>query len=395
MAVAPEAAPAATLPAPAETAEELFEEHSGWLYGYCLRILRSPEEAEDAVQTTYLNACRSLQRGTRPRVGSAWLLHIARNVCFARARSLGRRTKVELTQDTVVLQETVSAAPTGLPDELIGLTEALERLPARQREAILLREWQGLSYSEVAERLGLTQSAVETLIFRARRSLAEELREPGKPRRRTALHSLDLGGLVAALKGIFAGGAGVKTVAALTVVAATTTVVATDPAGILRDRQERPAPPAAAVRPAPAATGAARAGAGSSVSHVAADIAVLRTLAVVPDAPWAAAETTAGDTAEKAKPGGASEQALADARGAKKGKGQAKGPGGNGKGKALGLAKKAPVPKGSKARPHGTGKPDSPGQSASRPQPKGKANGLADKADKTGKADRADTAAKN
>ena len=49
MAAAPEVQPP---PAASETAEQLFQEHSGWIYGYCLRILRSPEEAEDALQTT-------------------------------------------------------------------------------------------------------------------------------------------------------------------------------------------------------------------------------------------------------------------------------------------------------------------------------------------------------
>ena len=70
MAAAPEVQPP---PAASETAEQLFQEHSGWIYGYCLRILRSPEEAEDALQPNYLNACRSLNQGTRPRAGSAWL----------------------------------------------------------------------------------------------------------------------------------------------------------------------------------------------------------------------------------------------------------------------------------------------------------------------------------
>ena len=221
--------------AASDTAEQLFHEHSGWIYGYCLRILRSPEEAEDALQTTYLNACRSLNEGTQPRAGSAWLLRIAQNVCFARLRASGRRGRLERIQDIAVLEETV-AAPDRAEDELIGLTDALVAMPEQQRTAILLREWQGLSYGEVGEELGLTQSAVETLIFRARRSLAAGLESPPKRRRLRSLHAFDLGGLLAALKG-FVAGAGVKTVAALTVVAATTaTVAATDPAHVWRDR---------------------------------------------------------------------------------------------------------------------------------------------------------------
>lgn len=219
-------------PGAAKTAEHLFQEHSGWIYGYCLRVLRSPEEAEDALQTTYLNACRSLNEGTRPQAGSAWLLRIAQNVCRTRLRSSGRRGKVERPQDITVLEETI-AAPERPDEELMGLVAALESLPQRQRTAILLREWQGLSYREVARELRVTQASVETLIFRARRSLAAALEQQrAQPGRR--LYALDFGSLLAAVKGFFAGGAGVKVVATTLAVATATTatVAATDPAGV-------------------------------------------------------------------------------------------------------------------------------------------------------------------
>ena len=229
MAVAQEASSAVRLePSASEAAERLFQQHSGWIYGYCLRHLRSPEEAEDALQATYLNACRSLKDGFVPRAGSAWLLRVAHNVCITRLRSSGRRARLEWVQDSEVLEETV-AAPERTAVELIGLPEALATLPEQQRRAILLREWQGLSYREVADELGLTQSAVETLIFRARRSLAAALEYPDA-RRPRALHGLNLGGLGAALKSLLAGGVGVKA-AATVAVAATATVVALDPVG--------------------------------------------------------------------------------------------------------------------------------------------------------------------
>ena len=229
MTVAQEASGAGLSPTVSRAAEQLFHEHSGWLYGYCLRLLRSPEEAEDAVQATYLNACRSLGNGTRPRAGSAWLLHIARNVCFTRIRSARRREGVERIGDITVLEETV-AAPDRSFDSLVGLTDALLALPERQREAILLREWQGMSHGEIADRLDISHSAAETLIFRARRSLADALENPGKRSRFRALHVLDVAVLLGPLKGLLAGAAGVKAATAVTVAALTTvTVVATDP----------------------------------------------------------------------------------------------------------------------------------------------------------------------
>jgi RNA polymerase sigma factor (sigma-70 family) len=251
MTVAQEASGAALVPAVSETAERLFQEHSGWIYGYCLRSLRSPEEAEDALQATYLNACRSLNAGVRPSASSAWLLRIAQNVCLTRLRSTGRRDRLEYVQDVAVIEETVPA-PERPAEELIGLTGALASLPDRQRHAILLREWQGLSHREVAHRLGLTRAAAETLIFRARRSLADALENPGARERRRGLRALDLGGLVTAVKSLLVGGAGAKTVAAVTVVAATTvTLGATDPAGVWRATHEPVATKAAkpAVRP--------------------------------------------------------------------------------------------------------------------------------------------------
>lgn len=247
MTVAQEATPSGLSPTVSRTAEQLFHEHSGWLYGYCLRLLRSPEEAEDAVQATYLNACKSLGQGTRPRAGSAWLLHIARNICFTRLRSARRRDGVERVGDIAVLEETV-AAPDHAHDSLVGLTDALLSLPERQREAILLREWQGLSHGEVAARLGITHSAAETLIFRARRSLADALENPGKRSRFRALHVLDLAALLGPLKGLLAGGVSVKAAAtAVTVAALTTTVtvVTSDPPGFLESER---APAAASAR---------------------------------------------------------------------------------------------------------------------------------------------------
>jgi RNA polymerase sigma factor (sigma-70 family) len=239
MAVAQEASSAVRLePAASEAAERLFQQHSGWIYGYCLRLLRSPEEAEDAVQATYLNACRSLKGGFEPRADSAWLLTVAHNVCITRLRSSGRRARLERPQDAGVLEETVPA-PDRRADELIGLPEALAALPDQQRQAILLREWQGLSYREVATKLRLTQSAVETLIFRARRSLAAALEDPAG-RRPQALRGFSLGGLGTGLKSLLGGSAGVK-LAALAAVAATATVVAADPVGWHRPAAAEPA----------------------------------------------------------------------------------------------------------------------------------------------------------
>ena len=207
-----------------QLAEELFNEHHRRIYLYCLRQLGSPEEADDAVQATYLNACRSLKDGFEPEAAQAWLFKVAHNVCLTRQRSSYRRARVERPHDLQAVQDTI-AAPEASGDELFGLDEALAGLPDQQRNAILLREWQGLSYREVATKLGVTQAAVETLIFRARRSLANSLEKPVKARRRV-MHSLNAGALLSSLKTLIIGNVAASVATAVAVAASATALTA-------------------------------------------------------------------------------------------------------------------------------------------------------------------------
>jgi RNA polymerase sigma factor (sigma-70 family) len=209
-----------------DRAEELFHEHSRRIYAYCLRQLGSPEEAEDALQATYLNACRSLLSGFEPQIAQAWLFKVAHNVCLTKQRSTWRRRRIERPGDFQEIEDLI-AAPQNHEDELLGIDDALAALPEQQRRAILLREWQGLSYREVATEMGITQGAVETLIFRARRGLAAALEAPeaAKPKRARFAHAFDGGAaLLASLKSSLSG-----SVAASLAVAASATVIATGP----------------------------------------------------------------------------------------------------------------------------------------------------------------------
>ena len=208
----------------ADAARALYERHAGQLYGFCLHRLGSREEAEDALQTTFLNAFRGLRRGVVPEAEAAWLFKIAENVCLTRRRSVWRRGRVESPSDMQVLQDVTPARQTDGSDELIPLSEALAAMPDSQRRAILLREWQGLSYKEISDEMDVSQSAVETLIFRARRSLANALETPWESRcasGQAGRRAFDLGSLLAGLKGLFAGATAAKV--AVVAVAATGT----------------------------------------------------------------------------------------------------------------------------------------------------------------------------
>jgi RNA polymerase sigma factor (sigma-70 family) len=251
--------------APEATAtQDLYERYGGQIFGFCMHRLGNREEAEDAVQQTFLNAFRGLQRGVVPELESAWLFKIAENVCLTRRRSSSRRGKVETPGDLQALQDFVAAPQRMGTDELIQLQDALAGMPPTQRRAILLREWQGLSYREIADEMELTQPAVETLIFRARRSLAEGLERAPQPKSlvRRLRTALDLGSLLGSLQGLFAGAAAVKalvTTAAVVGVAGAVVVAAPEPRGAERSRAplpavaERPAVAAAASAPVAAA----------------------------------------------------------------------------------------------------------------------------------------------
>lgn len=225
----------------ADLTRSLYERHANQIFRYCLHQLGSREEAEDAVQSTFLNAFRGIKRGVVPELEAAWLFKIAHNVCLSRRRSAWRRGRVESPTDFDLVEE-LMPAPARRADELIGLQDVLEQMPDAQRRAILLREWQGLSYREIADELELSQAAVETLIFRARRSLAAGLEEAAVPPRRRIARALDWGNLVAGLKSFLLGGSVAAKVAATVAVVGATTVAATSP--IVQHRAHRTPPPA-------------------------------------------------------------------------------------------------------------------------------------------------------
>jgi RNA polymerase sigma factor (sigma-70 family) len=232
-------------------ARELYERHARRVLAYCRSRLRRLEDAEDAVQTTFLHAVRNLRRGDTPAHDLAWLLGIARNVCLSRVETAGRRGRLELVCDPVDLERT-EALP-GRRDELIGLEDALARLPEQQRRAVLLRDWRGLSYEEVASQLGVSLANAETLIFRGRRELAALLQEQPSATRRRLASLGNLGSLVSWAKAGFGGAAAAsKLAAAAAVVAVTGAGIATGTGVIGSERPTATPPKTARVVPASA-----------------------------------------------------------------------------------------------------------------------------------------------
>ena len=150
--------------------DALYRRHGTEVYRYAYAVLGNHADAEDVTQTTFLNAYRALEQGLHPRKPSNWLLTIASNAIKQRFRQEQARPR------TVELDERIAGRDVDEDGPSVGeLLTALSKIPPQQRQAIVLREFEGRSYAEIAEILAVTTSALETLLFRARRSLSEEL----------------------------------------------------------------------------------------------------------------------------------------------------------------------------------------------------------------------------
>jgi RNA polymerase sigma factor (sigma-70 family) len=176
--------------------EILYRRYVKDVYHYALALLRNPADAEDVTQTTFLNAYRAYQRGIEIEKPHNWLIKIAHNVARTRYARASRRVKEVPLEDHV---EQLAVPESEQPD-VVGVLHALGRLPFNQRAALAMRELEGRSYTEIADTIGVSVSAVETLIFRARKSLRLKT---------SALRSLAAVPLPSSLTQFFAGGGGV------------------------------------------------------------------------------------------------------------------------------------------------------------------------------------------
>jgi len=150
----------------------LFERQKGPLYTFCLRMLGDPDRANDAFQDTFARVVQYRASYQSAKIFRGWLFTIARNVCYA---AYGRDWKFESLDD-------LDGEQIGVPiDNDIDVTErellaeALGRLSAPLREALLLYEYEGFSYEEIATMTGGSLSAIKVRIHRARKLLREML----------------------------------------------------------------------------------------------------------------------------------------------------------------------------------------------------------------------------
>jgi RNA polymerase sigma factor (sigma-70 family) len=152
--------------------DRLYRRHAAPVYRYAFAVLGNHADAEDVTQQTFLNAYRAIAQGTKPRKPENWLLRIAHNEVRRHFRSInGKPHEVELDE------RLPHSAPEESEPSLADVLRALQQLSPIQRSALVMREFEGRSYAEIAELMNMTQSALEAQIFRARRALAEQLEE--------------------------------------------------------------------------------------------------------------------------------------------------------------------------------------------------------------------------
>jgi RNA polymerase sigma factor (sigma-70 family) len=147
--------------------EALFDRHHRGVLGFCRHMLGSVEEAEDAVQHTFLAAYRQLVGSDKQVHLRPWLYTIARNRCLTALRTRGRQAMGELADPPTEHL----AAEVERRHELRDLLRDVAGLPEDQRAALVLAELGDMSHDDIADVLGCRRDKVKALVFQARSSL--------------------------------------------------------------------------------------------------------------------------------------------------------------------------------------------------------------------------------
>ena len=140
---------------------ELFERYRERVYGFFRRRLREPSRAEELAQETFLAILKGIERYEPRATFRTYLFAIA----FRQLSGEWRRAK----RETGVVED--EAAARDDPGEILWLRRAIEQLDGAQREVLLLREYEQLSYDEIAELLRVPVNTVRSRLFRARMEL--------------------------------------------------------------------------------------------------------------------------------------------------------------------------------------------------------------------------------
>jgi RNA polymerase sigma-70 factor (ECF subfamily) len=165
----------------AEAFNELFARYREPLFGFFRRRLNSSERAEDLAQETFLAVIRATSRYEPRALVRTYLYGIALNLLAAERRKQSKDAPVDSSPEPAV---------SGAPYAVLWVRQALQKLDPSEREIIMLREYEQLSYSEIADLLRLPLNTVRSRLFRSRMALKGYLESESKPERRVATTEL-------------------------------------------------------------------------------------------------------------------------------------------------------------------------------------------------------------
>jgi len=163
--------------------QDLVNRYEGKVYRLAMRMLRNQQDAEDALQETFLQVYRGLKNFEGRSSFSTWLFRLATNVCLMKIRHRGTEPSQLLPLEEYLPQHEEGQHPLiqdwpDLPDEILlnkesreKMMEALEKLPPEYRAVFVLRDLEGLSNAQTAEAMGISVPAVKSRLHRARLAL--------------------------------------------------------------------------------------------------------------------------------------------------------------------------------------------------------------------------------
>lgn len=163
--------------------EQLVELHQRAVIGTVARMLNNFDDAHDVAQQVFVRVWRSAPRYEPSAKFTTWLYTIMRNLVFNEMRRRGRKREVSM-EERQEEHHFEHAAPDRMnPDTVAAQSEletaidrAIQTLPEKQKLAVLLRRDVDMPYEEICEILGMSLSAVKSLLFRARNDLKEKLK---------------------------------------------------------------------------------------------------------------------------------------------------------------------------------------------------------------------------
>ena len=155
--------------------EALYRQNVDRVYGLCLRMTGNVSEAEDCAQEAFIQAWRKLARFRGDSGFGTWMHRIAVNAV------LGRIRKSKREQDRIQVVAETTSAPVSIADngELRDLSDAIDRLPEGARHVFVLNAVYGYSHEESSDMLGIAVGTSKAQLHRARRLLAQQLKEQG------------------------------------------------------------------------------------------------------------------------------------------------------------------------------------------------------------------------